>query len=366
MLDLYGLGHATFSAGTELIVSQLAHGLAERGHEIHVITPDLSHAEHRGPTEWWWPPQGHPTVGDVVMGAHGFQYSHDLRAPFWVLLSNSIDMELGAVNPSSIMVATLSSVHNGLLCKRMPITAEQCFVTGAGVELPNLFLRKINLVPGRLLWASSADRGIWHMLDIYDHVKAKLPDASLHVAYGFDNHFERQKWSAHSLSELLWEAKRRIEGTEGIEKLGTLPREQLLKEEMATAIHVYPCDPPNVGSQLHGITALEHAACGVPLVLSDVEALPEVFGEVAEVLPVPGSLRKFDQKRKMVGRFDAQDWADVVVDILGDIERYEKMAKASRELAERHTWDNMLDRYEALFQQMIDAKKKPTETAAVA
>ena len=90
-LQRYGLAHAQMYGGTELLALRLASGLAARGHEVHVIAPDLAHAEHRGPLEWWWPPTGHPDVADVVVGVHGLLTMGDLDAPMRVLLANAID-----------------------------------------------------------------------------------------------------------------------------------------------------------------------------------------------------------------------------------------------------------------------------------
>ncbi len=354
-LTTYPLGTASFFAGTERIVKELAHGLAARGHIVHVITPDLPHEQQRGEREWWWPASYHPHVADVVVPVFSLETVGDLSAPFMVLLANVIDPPLGPFMPTA--VACLTEAHKDLLCKATPaIQPGQCFITGTGCD-PVLDVTTEH-VYGRMVWSNSHDRGLWHMLDIFDRIKAKVPEATLHVGYDFDGKFEMWKWQAHSLAELMWEAKRRMEISPGITNVGRLTPEQVRLEQMESYIHVMPSDPPNVGSQLHGMFQLECAAAGVPLVLSDVEAFPEVFGECATILPVPGSLAKHDKKRVMVGRFDAQDWADVAVDIMTHKTVWQRMSRKSRAVAKAATWSAFLDRWETLFQNLIDARQQ--------
>ena len=350
-LTTYPLGKPGFHAGTETFVIQLAKGLAERGHTVHTLTPDLDHEEQRGTTEWWWGPENHPRYADVVIGVFALSHLGDLVAPLLVMAPNGIDPPLYDYKDQVDAYACFTQAHADLMVKRMRIDPWACHITGLGVIPPSYRRDTIHREYGRMLWANDPTRGLWHCLDIYDAVRKQVPEASLVVSYGFDQQFQAQEWRATALAEVMWECKRRLATTPGVESMGQLTELQMVKQQMQTHVHAMPSDPQNVGSQLHGLTQLELAAAGVPLVLSDIEAFPEIFGEVAEILPLPGMMRKATEKDMV--RVDAQDWADVVVSIMKDTKKWRAMSKAGRELAEKHTWAAVIDRWETLLQTLL-------------
>jgi len=202
-------------------------------------------------------------------------------------------------------------------------------------------------VPGRMLWGNDPSRGLWHCLDIFDQVRKAIPEASLHITYDFDRQFEQHRWQANALAELMWDCKRRIETTPGVVSLGALSHEDMLREQMECQVHAMPSDPQNVGSQIHGLLQMEMAAAGVPLVLSDIEAFPEVFGEAATILPLPGTQRKAVGNEMM--RVDAQDWADEVVALMKSPKRWKAASRASRALAEQWDWSRVVDNWDRLL-----------------
>ncbi len=94
-------------------------------------------------------------------------------------------------------------------------------------------------------------------------------------------------------------------------------------------------------SESLSIASLEAMACGLPLLLTDAFALPDL------VTPgVNGYLFKPD---------DAEDAARYMALLADHPERWQAMGKASREKAQAHSLENTIRRYEALYQ---DALKK--------
>lgn len=371
-LRYYDAAHweSSFVGGTEQMAGKIAHGLGQRGHTVHVLANGLEHEERRGETEWWWGPNGHPTGGDFVFAVSSLETIGDLRAPLLVLLPNGIDPYLFGREDQITGVACFSQNHIDLMTKISPITRDKCFITGLGVdseeyETPDyVYARDVfsaevraeqrvgtsrgGSVYGRMLWANDPARGLLPMLDIFDHVRAAIPEASLHITYDFDRQFAQHQWSARCMGEILWECKRRIESTPGVVSLGGLTHAEVVREQMECQVHVMPSDPPNTGSQIHGMTQIECAAAGVPLVLSDIEAFPELFGGIARLLPVVGSMRG----RTIEGepaRVDAQDWADVVIEIMQDPVKWVEMSEASRTLARQHSWHAVIDRFEEMM-----------------
>jgi glycosyltransferase involved in cell wall biosynthesis len=356
-LRYYPLATPGFHGGTELYIQKLAHGLAERGHTVHVIANDLVHEEQRGPTEWWWGPENHPQIADVVMAASTLETIGDLSAPMLVLLPNGIDPLLFGHGSLVDAVACFSDCHVKLMAKVCPELAGKCQVTGLGVDLAEYpWPRKQRPVHGRMLFSNDPARGLKQTLDIFDCVKKRVADATLHIAYDFNRQFEQHRWSARCMAEILWECKRRIESDPAIVSLGGLTHTDLLREQYETQVHTYPSDPPNSGSQIHGMLQMELAAAGVPLVLSDIEAFPEIFGEAATLLPVIGRLAA-KAGNDMV-RVDAQDWADVTVELMKSPKKWKAASQACRRLAERHTWGAMVTRFEEMIAAFFGQEAK--------
>lgn len=349
----YPLGQAGFSGGTESYVRRLAHGLAERGHTVHVLTSDLQHEEQRGPTEWWWPESYHPMRADVVMAAHSLETIGDLQAPILVFLPNGVDSPLFGRGALVDAVCCFSQCHVDLLTRIRPeLPADRCHVTGLGVELSDYPAEHGQHVRGRMLWANDPARGLLQTIDIFEAVQQQVPEATLHVAYDFDQQFRAHQWGSDAMSEIMWKCKRRMEENPEIVNLGALSHGELVREQVECHVHAMPSDPPNIGSQIHGLTQMELAAAGVPLVLSDIEAFPEVFSAAADLLPVVGCLRASYGDGDLA-RVTAQDWADQVVAVMNDEARWQAQSAASRALAERHTWDSVVDRVDGLLAALV-------------
>lgn len=375
-LDLYkGWSRENaFHGGTETYVKVLAKGLAHLGHTVHVVTGDVARDEQRGDRETWWPLSNHPTQADCVVAFHNLEglLKADYVAPLLVLATNGIDPWLPDSDSSHTVDAypVFSQTHADLLCKARPtVDREKCFVTGLGVSLDDydrLPVKDIAFpfgqsIPGRIFVGNDPQRGLWHVLDIFDELKKLVPEATLHVAYDFDRVFEQMKWQASAAAQMLWDCKERLSGTDGVKNLGALTREQVIQEQFECQVHVWPSDPPNVGSQIHGLTQMECAAAGAALVLSDIEAFPEVFGSAATLLPVPGTYLPALERR-----WNATDWAEVVAELMTDRDKWAEASRKSRTLAQQHTWQHVIDRWEAMFQSLADGlRSASTEAVAV-
>ena len=92
---------------------------------------------------------------------------------------------------------------------------------------------------------------------------------------------------------------------------------------------------------------MECAAAGSALVLSDTEAFPEVFGEAAEILPLPGW---FDPRAE--SRWTTQDWAEAVVELMRDPDKWAEASRKARALAEKNTWRHVVDRWDAMLSEL--------------
>jgi glycosyltransferase involved in cell wall biosynthesis len=364
-LRLYPVGLSGFHGGTETYVKVLASGLAAKGHTVHIVTPDLDDDEQRGEREWWWGPNAHPSKAEAVVMVHSLAGADDYSGDALIYATNGVDPYLGPDGRLAELVAAFpvfSRKHGELMCAQNPtIDKSRCVVTGLGVDLDEyaayntLQLNKdghaegpvVPKVPGRIWVGNDPARGLWHVLDVFEIVQREMPEATLHITYDFDRQYEQHRWRQNILAETMRECRRRLKTIPGVVNLGSLDRPGVVREQLEAMVHLWPSDPPNVGSQIHGISQAEAAAAGCALVLSDTEAFPEVFGGVAEILPVPG--RFIPDPNGDGRRVDAQDYADIVLDLLRDPELWAKASRASRKLAEQHTWAAVIDKWDQML-----------------
>jgi glycosyltransferase involved in cell wall biosynthesis len=350
--QMYPIGADGFTSGTVQMVRNIAAGLAERGHTVHVITPDLQEDEQRGPTLWYWPPNMHPVKADVAVQLMHINPNAEYDASILLLMTFGIDPFLGPDHVWAAQVEgfpVLSETHGELLRKMRPtIREEQCFVTGLGVSLSE-YRREWQTVPhsrkGRLLYANDPARGLLALLDIFEKVREQVPEATLHVAYDFERNFQVHAWQHSYMAQMLWDCKRRMETMPGVVTLGAVDRATIIREQLECQVHCMPSSADR--DQLHGLTQLECAAAGCALVLSDVCAFPEVFGDGAMILPQVGKYLPEIERR-----CDAADWAEVVVQLMRDDHKWLEASQKARALAERNTWSPVIDRWEAMLTKL--------------
>jgi glycosyltransferase involved in cell wall biosynthesis len=257
-----------------------------------------------------------------------------------------------------------SRKHGELLCKLNPaIPPERCVVTGLGVELAEYPLpfgstnpKYIQKVPGRIWVGNDPARGLVNTLDVFDLVRKRVPHATLRVTYDLERQFARVKWQHNAAAEVLWECKRRLENTPGVSLLGAVDRATVVREQLEAQVHLWPSDPVNVGSQIHGLSQAEAAAAGCALVLSDVEAFPEVFGEAAVILPTIGTFAPGPDEDG--SRIDAQDYADAVVELMTDAAKWAEASRKARKLAEKNDWADVTGTWLLMLDKLAAGQKK--------
>lgn len=383
ILSMYPMGKPGFRGGTETMIEQITSRLANKGHQVHVITRDLDYEEQRGPNLWYWGPKNHPTQADVVVQTQQVipQSLSTYDAPIFILAHTGCDPELGPNNQWAQAIdawPVFSNEHGRMLLEARPaIPPDRVFVTGLGIELGDYPLAckqrhcadregpmnckgclelvgelASHKVPGRMLYANDPMRGLFYVLDIFDLVKKEVPEASLHIAYDPERQFAVHEWDHNYKGQLSWEMRKRIAETPGVVSLGALSREDLIREQLECSVHVMPSDPPNVGTQTWGITQMECAAAGAALVLSDVEAFPECFGEAATILPVIGYFSPEHGRR-----VDASDYAAVVVELMKDGEKWAEASRKARALAEKNDWSACADRWYAMLAKLEEGIK---------
>ena len=154
------------------------------------------------------------------------------------------------------------------------IPDEKFFVTANGI--PEYAIdKKVKRNPHSMIYASSYDRGLANLLVIWPKIREEVPDAELHIYYGwnlFDSFFkdnpERMAWKA-KMVEMMKQP--------GITEHGRIPQGDLVKEFQRSGIFAYPTDFQEISCQ-NAMFAQKYGA--IPVV-TDYAALKEtvLFGK---------------------------------------------------------------------------------------
>lgn len=183
-----------------------------------------------------------------------------------------------------------------------PVERSRVFHNGhAHAPIPD-----VKRVPGRMLWASSHDRGLPWALQVYQQLRKTFIDPetrevfppldlSFHVAYnadGMDQMAQIPDTDGPSWYRELGKRSRYCKAAlprleeQGVVTLGSLSRNEMAREMAEAEILLYPCDPVN-WTEGFSNTTVEAMAMGCLPVLVFSDAFPELWrGAVPGVMPV--------------------------------------------------------------------------------
>jgi len=148
-------------------------------------------------------------------------------------------------------------------------------------------------VPGRVIYHTSPDRGLHHLLHAWPEIKRRVPHASLHVIG------RGERWMKHFLnapgvenSELGKRARALETGFEVARRAGDvvtmtdLPRAMVLRELSCASVFAFPCSVL-APSETFSMSTMECCKIGVPVVLAPADALEEIYKGHALLTPAP-------------------------------------------------------------------------------
>lgn len=179
----------------------------------------------------------------------------------------------------------------------------------------------------KILYASSYDRGLIHLLEMWPEVIKKYPDATLDVFYGwdlFDSFFrdnpERMAWK-DKVVKLMTQ--------KGITEHGRVSKKELDEATSKCGIWAYPAD----FREINCITALNSQKLGCVPVVINLAALDETVGSGVKV---EGDI--YDQETK-------DEYLKELLSLMGDKKRWEEESKKGIEFAKSYLWDNISDQW---------------------
>lgn len=164
-------------------------------------------------------------------------------------------------------IVVLSQFHKSLLPKEVP--AEKIFVSANGINQEDFADSGVVREPHRVIYASSYNRGLEQLLTIWPDVRRAVPDAELHVYYGWNNF---DKLAKRGETDPMWKEKiEAMMGQPGIVHHGRVGHRDLVAEFQKASVWAYPCTFP----EIHCITALKAQACNTIPVITTYSAVSE-------------------------------------------------------------------------------------------
>lgn len=345
--------------GSEAVVHRLSTGLADRGHEVEVATsahPDRESSVdgipvhefpggplgamryrrfvHRGVDEDRW---------DVVMTYHSKVFTHLSLAPFskvqdrWVYCPTEFtDLASPALRHrlyyGMLEARSLRRARRSVLLTERDVDRA---LDVAGEEVED----RLRVVPNGVdhaWWAKGEAGDVRERLD--------LPDQGRLVVYvgGLWEHKDVETLVG-GISRLrgvhlalVGDARGRREDVERRARaVGAPNRVHVLghvdREDLRALFHAADAFASASRNEGFGLVFLEAMACGLPVVARPVGVVPELVDEGADVLVA----------------YNVEGFARALETAIG------QDAPANRRIAERYRWENVVDRWEAVYREVV-------------
>ncbi len=222
-------------------------------------------------------------------------------------------------------------------------------------------------VSGRVIWASSGDRGLHRLLEVWPRIKEKVPHASLRCFYNFQpahfDEFEQVGQNVHPDLLEIAQRKRYIRYAMSrfmanpekwdVEHVGSVGRKRMKMEFEHAQVLGYPCDTIRY-TEGFSVTTMEACASGCLPVITDIDSLGHIYGEAAPTIKLGGGA---------IGDKHLDEFVDLVVrGLTDDAWRAEKVASC-RALAARYAWPVLAEKLESMLASAIVLRnlRQPTE-----
>lgn len=256
------------------------------------------------------------------------------------------DIHVGAPSPDMHRwllrydrILCLTEWHKQFLLRCYPhVHQDTVVVTRNGIDASR-FLGDLPPKRNKLIYSSSANRGLDVLLDVFPTIKAEVPDVELHVFYGFESWeaTARQIGDAAQLEEIA-RYRARLANTPGVIFRGRVDQKTLADEMKDAKVLAYPTN----FTETFMISAIEAQAAGCVPVTSALAALPETarWG-----ILIPGNNGMPEYQQQFIAG---------VVGLLKDEDKRATIAAAARQWALGLTWESLAREWEAMFRDLFD------------
>jgi glycosyltransferase involved in cell wall biosynthesis len=183
----------------------------------------------------------------------------------------------------------------------------------------------------KLIYKSSYDRGLEHLLNMWPEIKKEIPEATLDCYYGW-NLFD--KGYANNPEQMAWKQKMiDLMKQDGIKEHGRVSKEELDKATANADIWAYPTH----FGETNCITALDSQKLGcVPVTMAYAGLNDTVYSGVK----LDGFIFIEETKKRFIKE---------LIDLWRDKKRYQEEKKKGIEGAKRFAWSNIASEWTKHF-----------------
>jgi glycosyltransferase involved in cell wall biosynthesis/tetratricopeptide (TPR) repeat protein len=230
----------------------------------------------------------------------------------------------------------LSEWHREHLLKTYPfINPEKVFVIGNGVDLSR-FDEPVKRDKKKVIYSSSPDRGLDIILEsIWPKVVEAIPDAELHVYYGWDS-YDKASQLYDGLKQFRSKMDQLFLDSKNVVQHGRIPQDRLAKEMQEASIWLYP----TYFSETYCITAVEAQLAGALPITNKLAALAET---VQSGITIEGDVHDSSVQ---------QTYVDAVIHVLEhSTDDDETFRQEIKKKAPARTWDQVAESWEQFLKE---------------
>jgi glycosyltransferase involved in cell wall biosynthesis len=327
--------------GSELGICMVAKELAAMGNEVHLYTVHKENKPKMWDCVYLHDVNEIPLISSNTDAVISWSEPDLLRyVPnscvkiCYTMLNDWHFSQPGFSDVTDIFVTVCNMLKDRLIANMEPHDQSKWSVVPLGCT-PELYSDQ--RVPGRIIWTSSADRGLHNLLEIFPKIKKAVPDAHLKIFYHFEYgnilNVEPNDTAAHphirEMGNRLRYIKESIKRLShlGVEHVGPVSRTQMVKELSEASIFAGSFDTVAF-TEGFSVSTLEALASFTAPIITDCDCLGEVYtnsGAVIVKSPVRANLNQF---------------AEEVIKALKDKNHADDVINKCRQFAEKYTWKN--------------------------
>lgn len=212
-------------------------------------------------------------------------------------------------------------------------------IIGNGIHTQFFKNLRVKRVEHRFIWSSSPDRSLLELLNHWPRIKKELPDATLHIFYGWE-YFDTTLFiqSQREVKEKL----QKLLDQPGVKWEGRIGQQQLAKEFARSQFWFYPLHYSSIEHKDGGgfretfcITAVEAQAAGCLCVARSSGALGETVSDRGILIPRDAGDKELDY----------------LFDLAYDKERQAELKCRGREWAMEQDWSKVGDKIMQLYEE---------------
>ncbi|MDP3988895.1 MAG: glycosyltransferase family 4 protein [bacterium] len=325
--------------GGELMLLQWSREMAKRGHDICIYNQPRQYGVHDGVSfknrnEFDKDEERDVLLSfrgpiDVCIGARcgisvGWsidQFNKDFQQAWYAIVDG---------------IVGISDFHRNDHIKRHGLSSDKMTVIAIGC-CPEDF-RPLPKIPFQFIYNSMPGRGLEHFKQLWPVIHSAYPKARLLVTSGLG------LWSAGKGPDHHGPLVHDLRNLPGVEFLGRISRSELLRHEMESEIHLYPC----TYEELFCISVAETQMAGCHVISSSAGALPTT-NSTGHLSPyTPGTEEFLQDVRVAIDSYYA----------LSSNERNNKQAFTRKHAQERFRWSRICEEWESYFAHLLKCKKE--------